>query len=194
MSASSKPPPEDPMDKLRVSPIHAEKTRESGGVRDVVMEICCVLHNFRVRPAPWQPMRDRPHRRTDLVGAISIGSSAPSVQSGVHLLLNSSVRISKATVTLPVMQLKASSIYSVGPAASLNAVPPHISIKALAFCRPAPSCLLSAQDQRSGSGGTVSPASIAWSGAGSGGNTGGMISRSLSQMYWRVRPSAKLRS
>src|SRR4051794_11648378 len=30
MSASSKPPPEDPMDKLRVSLIRAEKTRESG--------------------------------------------------------------------------------------------------------------------------------------------------------------------
>jgi hypothetical protein len=30
MSASSKPPPEDPMDKLRVSPIRAEKTRELG--------------------------------------------------------------------------------------------------------------------------------------------------------------------
>jgi hypothetical protein len=26
------------------------------GVRDVVMEICCALHNFRVRLMPWQPM------------------------------------------------------------------------------------------------------------------------------------------
>src|SRR4051794_14380853 len=26
------------------------------GVRDVVMEICCALHNFRVRLTPWQPM------------------------------------------------------------------------------------------------------------------------------------------
>ena len=25
-------------------------------VRDVVMEICCALHNFRVRLTPWQPM------------------------------------------------------------------------------------------------------------------------------------------
>ena len=24
------------------------------GVRDVVMEICCALHNFRVRLTPWQ--------------------------------------------------------------------------------------------------------------------------------------------
>ena len=26
------------------------------GVRDGVMEICCALHNFRVRLTPWQPM------------------------------------------------------------------------------------------------------------------------------------------
>ena len=26
------------------------------GVRDLVMEICCALHNFRVRLTPWQPM------------------------------------------------------------------------------------------------------------------------------------------
>src|SRR5262245_19934240 len=26
------------------------------GVRDVVMEIGCALHNFRVRLSPWQPM------------------------------------------------------------------------------------------------------------------------------------------
>ncbi len=26
------------------------------GVRDLVMDICCVLHNFRVRLTPWQPM------------------------------------------------------------------------------------------------------------------------------------------
>jgi hypothetical protein len=26
------------------------------GGRDVVMEICCALHNFRVRLTPWQPM------------------------------------------------------------------------------------------------------------------------------------------
>ena len=25
-------------------------------VRDLVMEICCALHNFRVRLTPWQPM------------------------------------------------------------------------------------------------------------------------------------------
>ncbi len=26
------------------------------GVRDLVMEICCALHNFRVRLNPWLPM------------------------------------------------------------------------------------------------------------------------------------------
>lgn len=26
------------------------------GIRDLVMEICCSLHNFRVRITPWQPM------------------------------------------------------------------------------------------------------------------------------------------
>ena len=26
------------------------------GIRDVVMELCCALHNFRVRLTPWQPI------------------------------------------------------------------------------------------------------------------------------------------
>jgi hypothetical protein len=26
------------------------------GIRDLVMEICCALHNFRVRFTPWQSM------------------------------------------------------------------------------------------------------------------------------------------
>jgi hypothetical protein len=26
------------------------------GSRDLVMELCCALHNFRVRLTPWQPM------------------------------------------------------------------------------------------------------------------------------------------
>jgi hypothetical protein len=26
------------------------------GIRDRVMELCCALHNFRVRLSPWQPM------------------------------------------------------------------------------------------------------------------------------------------
>ena len=28
------------------------------GVRDLVMDICCALHNFRVRLSPWQPMAE----------------------------------------------------------------------------------------------------------------------------------------
>jgi hypothetical protein len=26
------------------------------GIRDLVMELCCALHNFRVHLTPWQPM------------------------------------------------------------------------------------------------------------------------------------------
>ena len=26
------------------------------GIRDHVMELCCALHNFRVRLTPWQPI------------------------------------------------------------------------------------------------------------------------------------------
>ena len=26
------------------------------GIRDLVMDLCCALHNFRVRLTPWQPM------------------------------------------------------------------------------------------------------------------------------------------
>jgi hypothetical protein len=26
------------------------------GIRDIVMELCCALHNFRVRLTSWQPM------------------------------------------------------------------------------------------------------------------------------------------
>ena len=26
------------------------------GVRDLVMEVCCARHNFRIRLVPWQPM------------------------------------------------------------------------------------------------------------------------------------------
>ena len=27
-----------------------------GGIRDLIMEVCCALHNLRVRLTPWQPM------------------------------------------------------------------------------------------------------------------------------------------
>jgi hypothetical protein len=26
------------------------------GIRDLLMEVCCALHNFRVRLTPWQAM------------------------------------------------------------------------------------------------------------------------------------------
>jgi hypothetical protein len=26
------------------------------GIRDMVAEVCCGLHNFRVRLTPWKPM------------------------------------------------------------------------------------------------------------------------------------------
>jgi hypothetical protein len=26
------------------------------GIRDVVMELCCALHNFQLHLTPWQPM------------------------------------------------------------------------------------------------------------------------------------------
>jgi len=40
------------------------------GARDVVMDICCALHNFRVRFTPWRPMV-----------LIAINSSAATQQS-----------------------------------------------------------------------------------------------------------------
>ena len=36
--------------------VHDTCRLRKAGVRDVVMEVCCALHNFRVRLAPWQPM------------------------------------------------------------------------------------------------------------------------------------------
>jgi hypothetical protein len=36
--------------------VHDPNRLRKAGVRDVVMEICCALHNFRVRLIPWQPM------------------------------------------------------------------------------------------------------------------------------------------
>jgi hypothetical protein len=26
------------------------------GARDMVAEVCCALHNFRIRLSPWKPM------------------------------------------------------------------------------------------------------------------------------------------
>jgi hypothetical protein len=36
--------------------VHDTNRLRKAGVRDLIMEICCALHNFRVRLVPWQPM------------------------------------------------------------------------------------------------------------------------------------------
>jgi hypothetical protein len=36
--------------------VHETCRLRQAGVRDLIMEICCALHNFRVRLIPWQPM------------------------------------------------------------------------------------------------------------------------------------------
>jgi hypothetical protein len=52
--------------RLRIEHVHSSVKRcrivkdrirlWKAGVRDLGMELCCALHNFRVRLAPWQPM------------------------------------------------------------------------------------------------------------------------------------------
>jgi len=52
--------------RLRIAPVNSSVKRcrivkdwmrlWKEGVRDLVMEICCALHTFRVRLTPWQPM------------------------------------------------------------------------------------------------------------------------------------------
>jgi hypothetical protein len=36
--------------------VHAICRLRKVGVRDLIMEVCCALHNFRIRLTPWQPM------------------------------------------------------------------------------------------------------------------------------------------
>jgi hypothetical protein len=36
--------------------VHDTCRLRQAGVRDLLMEVCCALHNFRVRLTPWQPM------------------------------------------------------------------------------------------------------------------------------------------
>ena len=54
-----------PQRRLRIEPVNSSVKRcrlvkdrirlwKQGG-RDLVMELCCALHNFRVRLTPWQP-------------------------------------------------------------------------------------------------------------------------------------------
>jgi hypothetical protein len=52
--------------RLRIAPVNSRVKRcrsvkdrirlWKAGVRDLVMELCCALHNFRVRLHPWLPM------------------------------------------------------------------------------------------------------------------------------------------
>jgi DDE superfamily endonuclease len=36
--------------------VHETNRLRKTGVRDLIMAVCCALHNFRVRLTPWQPM------------------------------------------------------------------------------------------------------------------------------------------
>jgi DDE superfamily endonuclease len=36
--------------------VHDTSRLRKAGVRDLVMEVCCGLHNYRLRLLPWQPM------------------------------------------------------------------------------------------------------------------------------------------
>jgi DDE superfamily endonuclease len=36
--------------------VHDTNRLRKVGVRDLVIEACCALHNLRVRLTPWQPM------------------------------------------------------------------------------------------------------------------------------------------
>jgi DDE superfamily endonuclease len=36
--------------------VHDTNRLRKAGVRDLVMEVCCALHNYRVHLLPWQPM------------------------------------------------------------------------------------------------------------------------------------------
>jgi hypothetical protein len=40
----------------RCRSVHDTSRLRKAGVRDLVMAVCCALHNFRVRLTPWQPM------------------------------------------------------------------------------------------------------------------------------------------
>jgi DDE superfamily endonuclease len=52
--------------RVRIEPVNSRVKRcriahdtnrlRKTGILDLVMEICCALHNFRVRFTPWQPM------------------------------------------------------------------------------------------------------------------------------------------
>ena len=48
------PLPKQPCQALSHRPRHQPSAE--GGCCDLVMEVCCALHNYRVRLLPWQPM------------------------------------------------------------------------------------------------------------------------------------------
>ena len=43
-------------DCLQAATANALLPMSEKGIRDLVMELCCALYNFRVRLSPWQPM------------------------------------------------------------------------------------------------------------------------------------------
>jgi DDE superfamily endonuclease len=52
--------------RVRIEPVNSRLKRcrsvhhtcrlRKAGIRDLIMEVCCALHHFRVRLSPWQPM------------------------------------------------------------------------------------------------------------------------------------------
>ena len=52
--------------RVRIEPVNSRVKRcrmvhdtgrlRKARVRDLIMDVCCALHNFRVRLTPWQPM------------------------------------------------------------------------------------------------------------------------------------------
>jgi DDE superfamily endonuclease len=41
---------------MRCRRVHDTCRLRRAGVRDLIMEVCCAVHNFRVRLPPWQPI------------------------------------------------------------------------------------------------------------------------------------------
>jgi hypothetical protein len=54
------------------------------GVRDLMMELCCALHTFRVRLTPWQPMIESGETQWPLLTARepSPGNAPPIAEHG----------------------------------------------------------------------------------------------------------------
>ena len=54
------------------------------GVRDLVMEICCALHNFRVRLTPWRPRFNRDKLKSVTAPQALGFSPRPTSRGGSH--------------------------------------------------------------------------------------------------------------